>query len=299
MVDQARDPVKAADSVFEKLKNHQVQGAANQFRDEIYRMEKAGGNVANNEAKFLQELAKKSEAAGQNEQLKKLGFPEIHITQSGEQIRVSFADNGANGSFSEQSVDFEFTQYSRQHQTKGVHELQSNEFKISEAPKPQQPTNNLEVGRTNSGAYIGNVRERHQLEEPPQNPPTDASPNYPKPVYVSDNRMKAGASDDQFRNPDGSWNYDSLAAMGGPMLTGHSRHWRDQFHSSYIDTDIYLPQNALQRIGGGRIVGHLPSGDPINGSIVRFADGPHFVGTTTPFSVGYGRQVSIDARLHY
>lgn len=298
MVDQARDPVKAADSIFEKLKNHQVQGAASQFRDEIYRIEKAGGNVPDNEAKFLQELAKRSEAANQNEELKKLGFPEIHITQSGEQIRVSFADNGADGSFSEQSVDFEYTQYSRQHQTKGIHELHSNEFKIAEAPKPQQSIDNPEVKRTNSGILVGNVREQHQLEGPKQIPTTDA-PTYPKPAYVADNRLQSGASDNQFRNQDGSWNYDSLTGMGGPMLTGHSRHWRDQFHSSYIDTDIYLPQNALQRIGGGRIVGHLPSGDPISGSIVRYADGPHFVGTTTPFSVGYGKQVPVDARLHY
>lgn len=173
MVEHAKDPVKAADSVFDKLKNHDAQGAAVAFHNEILSFEKAGGNVAGNEAKFLKELATRAEAAKQNDQLKKLGFPEVEITQSGEQIRVSFNDNRADGSMQGQDVDFDFTQYTRKHQTSGAKELHSADIKIEEPAKPAQPmSSGPEVAHNSSNALNGNVNENHQLQRPKETHPS-------------------------------------------------------------------------------------------------------------------------------
>jgi len=282
---------QAAESVFKKLQDHNVRGAMAEFQKEINLLERSGSKGSNDEATFLKTLTQMSEAAKQNAALQKLGFPEVHIVQNGEQLNTTFKGTENNQQV-EGYVNYGFTQYSRQHKIAGSHELHSEDIKTAEAAGTSSPTN---VERTSTGALIGNVKDSHKLETPPEIP----APSYPLPAYVSDNRFDNRLNDNQFKNPDGSWNYGQLAGMGGPLLSGNSRFWRDQFHSSYIDTDIYIPQNALQHIGRDRIDGHLPSGDPINGSIVQYADGPHFVGSTTPFSVGYGKPVRIDARLHY
>jgi hypothetical protein len=131
MVEQVKDPIKAADLVFQNLKNHSAEGAAKAFHDAIYSFEMKGSKGASDEAKFLKELTRQAEDA--NQQMKKNGFPELHIVQDGEYLQASFTDHRADGSYSQMDVDFTFTQYTRQHNS-GHHEMHSNEFQ-SEAPK--------------------------------------------------------------------------------------------------------------------------------------------------------------------
>lgn len=118
--------------------------------------------------------------------------------------------------------------------------------------------------------------------------------------YPAPRKIQAGTDlnqSQQFaRNTDGTLNFEQLAGVGdGRMMSGGQR-WTNEQQGYYIDTSIRIPANTPRN---EMIVGHLPSGDPIQGKVVSGKDGrPHFRGWTVPARSGHGKaHVPLDIPL--
>lgn len=268
-------------NVATDLRSGNVSHAIQEVQQSLLSIERSSGPnsaaAAKNESEYFAKLMQT------NEEMKKLGFPSLTLTQEGDKIVYSSDVKRPDGSSTHyDGYTTSWTSFTRSHPREAHHKISGADFMQEMTAKEDSTASNVARNDATKPFELKANATGYRSDETPYGAEVARTAPANVAMYGRVNDFVVNVRPMSAQN--GPLDYQKLQNIAGPRLVGQQDSYTAE--GTPLNTSISLPANLQP---GMPVAGQLRNGDPISGAIVQYTNPRtprrsdlYFDGQTTP-----------------